>query len=188
MPRWVWALSFAGLDVGSEFPQPGFQPGPLFFELDFFSGKFFQTHDVALLLQVQGRDFVAQPAQVLRGRKRIGLGLAEGFLALTQFLFDAPQRLLLGLKGLAMLRERGGRGGEVLIHRGQLLLGDVAPFLGLIDVGQGFGVLRGELAQPFFVEMNAAFVAVAFAFQLQAALLLLADLMFQFGKTFAQLA
>ena len=59
-------------------------------------------------------------------------------------------------------------------------------FLGLGDVAEGLGVLGGEFAQAFFVEMDAAFVAVDLAFEFQAALLGVADFVFEHGKLFAQ--
>ena len=71
--------------------------------------------------------------------------------------------------------------------RGQVLLRRPAPLLGLRHVGHGLGILRGEFAQPFLVEMDAALVPVNLAFQLQPALLLRADFVFQLRQPLAQL-
>src|ERR1043166_547959 len=158
------------LHIGGELVQLRFEACPLLLELDLFGGKLFQANDIALLLQVEGGDFVAEPAQVLRGSEGRGLGLAQGFLLPAQVLLDLAQGILFGLQGLTMLRQRGFRSGQILGNRRHLLLCDAAALLRLGHIGHGFGVLRRELAQTFLVKMGAAFVPVAFALQLQAAL------------------
>ena len=69
----------------------------------------------------------------------------------------------------------------------EVLLRRPAPLLGLRQVGHRLGILRGEFAQPLLVELDAALVPVNLAFQLQPALLLRADFVFQLRQPLAQL-
>ena len=102
-------VQFFGLDARGEFLQPRFQPRALLLQLHFFRGQFFQPDDVALFLQIERGDFVADARQILRGGERGGLRLAQGFLPVLQILFHLGQRLLSGLQRQAMLRQRGLR-------------------------------------------------------------------------------
>ena len=102
-------VEFFGLDARGEFLQTRFQPRPLLFQLHFFRGQFFQPDDVALFLQIERGDFVADARQILRGGERGGLRLAQRFLPVLQILFHLGQRLLSGLQRQAMLRQRGLR-------------------------------------------------------------------------------
>src|SRR5688572_10473109 len=84
-----------GLDVGGEFLEPGFEAGALFIELDFFGGKLFESHDVALLLKVEGIDLVAEPGDLLRSGKAGSLRGAELLLALAKVGLDLVKGLVL---------------------------------------------------------------------------------------------
>ena len=156
-------------------------------KLDFFRGQFFEPDDVALLLQIERGDFVADARQILRGGKRGGLRLAQRFLPLFQIFFNFRQRPLLRLQRPAMLRERGFGPGQFFGDRRRFLLRGAAAFLGLRDVRERLGVLRCQFAQAFLVELNPALVPVHFALQFQSALLLRGDFVLQFRKPFAQL-
>ena len=80
-------------------------------KLDFFGGKFFEPDDVALLLQIERGDFVADARQILRGGKRGGLRLRAIPPAPFQIIFNLVQRELFLLQRQPVLRERGfGRG------------------------------------------------------------------------------
>ncbi len=86
-----------------------------------------------------------------------------------------------------MLFECGAGGAQTLFQRRQFLFGRKLAFLGLGDVAKRLGVLRGEFAQPFFIEMNAPFLVVNLALEFQPALLHLVDLMLQRRKLVPQL-
>ena len=94
---------------------------------------------------------------------------------------------MLGLESLAVLFECRFRRGQAGGHRSQFLFGNLQAFFGLGDVGQGLAVLGGEFAQTLFVKLDAAFVAVTLAFQLETLLLHRANLVFEFRKPFSQL-
>src|SRR5260370_42614952 len=98
-----------GFDVRREFLQAGFEPAPFFFELDFLGGELFQPYDVALLLQVERGDFVAELRQLLREGKRVGLGLAQGFLLAAQLSLPCIPALAPRLQRPAMPVEGGIR-------------------------------------------------------------------------------
>src|ERR1035441_6392651 len=77
---------------------------------------------------------------------------------------------------------------QVSVDGGQVFPGGSAPLLSLRQIRHGLGILRGELAQPLLVEMNAALVSVNLALQLQPAVLPFADFVFQRRKPFAQVS
>jgi hypothetical protein len=152
--------------------QPPFQSNAFLFELDFFGGKFFQADGVAFLLQIQRGDFVAGAAELLGGLEGARLGLAQRLLIGAQVRFPHSARpgawlfqsLLMRRKAAAAVSRRCGHAFQFL-PRGQL------AFLGLAMSLVGADVLRLQVAQPVLVELDAAFVAVGLALQLQALLL-----------------
>src|ERR1035437_6992686 len=179
-------VQFFHLDARGEFLQARFQTGALDFQLNFFGGKFFQPDDVALLLQIERGDLVADTRQILRGGKRGGLRLAQLFLSFAQIVFNLLQIVALRLQIFLVLNQRGFGGGETFRDGEQFARRGVATFLGLRNFREGFGILRFNFAQAFLVELDAAFVAVNLRLQFQSVLLLRGDFVFQFGKMFAQ--
>lgn len=81
-------VEFLRFDIDRKLVQAGFQARALFFELNFFGGKFFKSDDIALLLQIQRSDFVARAAEILGRRKCVGLRNAQSFLLAAQIIFD----------------------------------------------------------------------------------------------------
>ena len=173
--------------VGHKLVQPRLQPGALLFELNLLRRKLLEPHHVALLLQIERGDLIAHPGQVLRSGECGGLCLAQRLLLLAQFQFHRPQRFLAGRERLAVLFQGGLARAQTVADRNQLLLGCPAPLLSLRQVREGLGILRGKFPEPLFVEVDAALVPVNLALQLQPALLLHADLMFQLRYSRAQL-
>ena len=160
-----------GFDVRGELVQPLFQPRAFLLQLDFLRGKLFQAHDVALFLQIERVDFVADARELLRAGKSIRLGLAQLLLLLDQLALDRAQSRLAGLQRLSMPLQRTRGGSPPIRCRGQFLLRRPTPFFRLRDVVEGVGVLLLNFQQPFLVEMDAALVPVRLALQLQRALL-----------------
>ena len=156
-------VQFLNLDARGEFVQARLQPGAFLLQLQFFGGKLFEPDAVALLLQIERGDFVADARQILRRGEGLGLRLAQRFLPLAQVFLNRVQHPLFLLQRQAMLQKRIFRSGQPLHHHLQFTGRGVAAFLGLRDVRQRLGVLRREFAQAFLVELDPAFVPVGFA-------------------------
>ena len=160
-----------GFDVRGELVQPLFQPRAFLLQLDFLRGKLFQAHDVALFLQIERIDFVADARELLGAGKSIRLGLVQLLLLLDQLALDRAQSLLAGLQCPSMPLQRTRGSGPPIRYRGQFLLRRPTPFLRLRDVVESVCVLLLNFQQPFLVEMDAALVPFRLALQLQRALL-----------------
>ena len=114
---------FLGFDVRREFLQAGIEPRALLFELDFFRRKFFQAHNIALLLQIERVNFVTHACELLRGRKGVRLCAAHVVLLRDQLLLDRLHRITILLQCFAMLFEREVRRGELFSHHGEFFPG-----------------------------------------------------------------
>ena len=99
-------VQFFDFDARGEFLQTRFEPRAFFFKLHFFGGKFFEPDRVALLLQIERGDFVADARQILRGGKRSGLRVAQILLQPFQIIFNLRQRELFFLKRKFVFCER----------------------------------------------------------------------------------
>ena len=70
-------VQFFDFNACCEFLQVRFEPRAFLLKLDFFRGKFFKPDDIALLLQIERGDFVADARQILRGGECGGLRFAQ---------------------------------------------------------------------------------------------------------------
>ena len=180
-------VQFFQLHTDGKFLQAGFEPDALFFELNFFRGKFFEANQVPLLGKVQRRELIAHAGQILRGGERRGLRLAQGFLLQAQAFLDFAEGILPGLQGFPVLRQRGFGGRQLFRDDGDLFLRGAMALLGLGNLLERLQVLRLDLMDALLIEMDAALVALGFALQFQPALLLRGDFVLQFHEPFAQL-
>src|SRR5205823_4213865 len=69
----------------------------------------------------------------------------------------------------------------------EFLFSGKGALLGFGNIVERFAMLILQLNEPFVVKMDAAFMPVRFAFEFEAAMLRLADFLFEFGHPLAKL-